>query len=259
MGQLVGLSLFAAPNAFATTFGPIPLVGQVEAGTYFVQGRIVGAAWVQEDRRTRRPATLWKLKLTSQLKGPPLPPEFNIRQPGGEMGEVGYHVAASARFAPGEEVFVNLEDTDEPETKNVIALTSGKYTVEPNPAGGQQVRTGLGPLLLDPAGKPFTPEALGALVRRVAEGKATEADRNVFVNKGISHAHDETPSPHSAGRVNPPASTPTQAPPVAGPPTSVQQTPLQTEEPATGSSAGWWIFGLGLSLAAMLAWFGRKH
>ena len=37
-----------------------------------------------------------------------------MRQPGGEIGDMGYHMAGTAEFSSGEDTFIALHDTDEP-------------------------------------------------------------------------------------------------------------------------------------------------
>jgi hypothetical protein len=234
-------------SAFATTFGPIPVSGQVKNGQYVVHGRVTGSSWVAEERETRRPYTHWKLRVIEQPKGENLGEEVTMRQPGGEIGEFGYHVAGSATFREGEETFVVLRDTSEPDIKEVLGLASGKYTVEKNEAGKSVLRSGLGFLMRDENGQPYSPETFTALVKRIAKGEETEGDRSVFVNKGMAHEHDPVLEARTAEalKAKPLASADT-APPRAekselSSPSAVQETAPPTEEP---KSSSWWPYAL---------------
>lgn len=238
------LSLLFVFSAFATTFGPIPVTGQVKNGQYVVHGRISGSSWVAEERETRRPYTHWKLLVIAQPKGENLGEEVTIRQPGGEMGELGYHVAGSATFRENEETFVVLRDTDEAGVKEVLGLASGKYTVEKG-ENGSVLRSGLGFVIRNENGQPYTPETFTALVHRIAKGEETEGDKTVFVNKGMAHEHDPVLAARTAEALKAkPLSTANPAPPPAekselSPPSAVQETPSPTEEP---KSSSWWIY-----------------
>lgn len=240
------LSLLLSLHAFATTFGPIPVTGQVKNGQYVVHGRISGSSWVAEERETRRPYTHWKLRIIEQPKGENLGEEVTMRQPGGEIGEFGYHVAGSATFRENEEAFVVLRDTEEAGVKEVLGLASGKYTVEKDSNGQSVLRSGLGFVIHDENGRPYTPETFTALVKRIAKGEETEGDKSVFVNKGMAHEHDPALEARTAealkakppSSVNPPAPAPEKtelSPPL------VQETPSSTEEP---KSSSWWIYAL---------------
>lgn len=242
-------SLLLSAFAYATTFGPIPVTGQVKNGQYVVHGRISGSSWVTEERETRRPYTYWKLRVIEQPKGESLGEEVNMRQPGGEIGEFGYHVAGSATFRDNEETFVVLRDTDEPGVKEVLGLASGKYTVEKDASGQSVLRSGLGFVIRNENGEAYTPETFTALVKRIAKGQETEGDKTVFVNKGMAHEHNPVLEARTAEalRAKPAASASVNSPrPPAektelSPPPAVQETPTATEEP---KSSSWWIYAL---------------
>jgi hypothetical protein len=247
------LFLLIAPfSAYATTFGPISVSNQVQNAQYVVRGRIVGSSWVMEDRASRRPYTHWKLQVIEQPKGTQLGSEIVIRQPGGELGGLGYHVAGSAQFRGGEEVFVNLKDTDEAGIKEVIALASGKYTVERGPDGVPLLRSGLGFVLRDELGRAFTPESFVSLVARIEEGKESEEDRNVFVTKGITHDHDPVleARAHEARHLKS-SDSPPPSPPLEFPEDSSVQESLESTEEPKGSSVGWWMLFIAIGLALM--------
>lgn len=224
---------------------------QVKNCDYFVRGRIIGAPWVLEERNSRRPYTYWKLQVIEQAKGASLAPDVDIRQPGGEIGEFGYHVAGSAKFREGEEVFVALVNTDEA-AKEVVSLAAGKYTVERGENGQTQVRSGLGTIMRDPAGRPYQPDEYTELMRRLASGKASAAEQNIFINQSLTHDHDGNVDQHmdeakailaqqrAKSKGNPPP--PPAAAPVKPeiPQNSTQESPTNSEEPK-GSSHRWWI------------------
>lgn len=276
---LLALSLtlpLVTPIAHATSFGPIPLVRQIEAASYVVHGRVASAAWVMEDRATRRPHTHWKLKVIEVPKGEALPEEITIRQPGGELGGIGYHVAGTATFREGEEVFVNLQDTDEPAIKDVTGLTSGKFSVRSG-TGGKEVHSGFGAAMREAGGRAFNPDSFTRLVKRVRDGQSTQADQTVYVNQGVSHGGAEeeghshsppapvkatpsaAPSTLANGATAPLPAAPTTTPESVSPTTSPQESPGSAEEPM-GSSMGWWITGLVLALMAGAAvWLFRRR
>lgn len=245
------LSLLYSLCAFATTFGPIPVAGQVKSGQYVVHGRISGSAWVAEERETRRPYTHWKLRIMEQPKGESLGEEVTMRQPGGEIGEFGYHVAGSATFRENEEAFVILRDTDEAGVKEVLGLASGKYTVEKNANGQSVLRSGLGFVIQNENGQPYTPETFTALVKRISKGEETEGDKSVFVNKGMAHEHDPVLAARTAEALKANSSGPATPPMPAkenseqSTPPLVQETPPSTEEP---KSSSWWIFAFSAAL-----------
>lgn len=250
----IGLFLFPL-FASATSFGPISVEQQATNAEYIVRGQILGASWVEEERQSRKPYTHWKLKILEQLKGDPLGEETIIRQPGGELGGMGYHVAGSANFGPGEEVVVNIRSTEISEIKEVLALASGKYTVEKTPQG-DFLRSGLGFLLVDPKGNSLTLKEYSDLVKRVVDGRSTDEDKNVFVNKSLTHSHPEVQTNSSpplkiAAKKTPSKLTENPAPQDA---ISHQESP----PPAEKKEGSLWIFftiagGVFLLLALLIA------
>lgn len=248
----------AISPAHATTFGPITVGGQVSYAQYVLRGRIETDPWVMVDRQYRRPQTHWKLKITQQLKGPSLGDEITIREKGGELDGFGYHVAGAASFRKGEDVFVTLQDSDEPGIKQLVGLASGKYSVEKD--GAQAiVRNGLGILLRNADGTAMAPTAFTALIKRFVKGQATEADKSIFVNQGTTH---DTTDPVLEKRIREAealrqnsVSTPPPGPAKESP-SAVEKTPAPTEE-KEGSSIGWWVFFSACLGAALLLIFKR--
>ncbi len=250
---IFSLLLLFMPEAFATSFGPINVVNQAQNAQYVVRGKIQGSSWVMEERQTRRPYTHWKLQILEQSKGENIGPEVMIRQPGGELGEYGYHVAGSAQFKEGEEVFVNLQDTDEPNIKEVVGLASGKYTVERS-GGKSQLRSGIGFIVQNNQGQPFSAEAFSAVVRRVEKQQETEEDKSIFVTKKLTH--EENPELESRIKEAQAHNTPTSESEQTHSP--IQESPPSTEEPK--GSSGWPFYSLALLAAlAVGVFFYRKR
>lgn len=264
-GTILLFALAIAP-ARATTFGPISPVEQMRRSQYFVHGRITSPPWVEMERRVQRPFTHWKLRVSSQPVGESLGEEITIRQPGGEIGEMGYFVAGSAKFQEGEEVFVTVRDTEENGVKEVVGLASGKYSVVPGADGRPIVRSGLGITLRGPGGKPLSPKEFLELAERVARGQETEEDRKLMVNQRPVHDHDpvleqrtaEAKALQNQGTMTAPANTHGGVHETAQDLNSVQESRQISEEPKKGSG-DWWIpVGIAvLALAAGLILFKR--
>jgi hypothetical protein len=191
--------LFPVTFAWATTFGPITVFTQAQNTGYFVYGQVTEGPTTYLEKNFHKPFTRWTLAITRQTQGEPLGSQVLIREPGGEIGDYGYHVAASAEFTVGEEVFVALHDTDEPDIKEVTGLASGKYSVETGAGGKQVVVSGLG-LPVTGENGPLGPEEFTNLLERIARGDATAADKDIWVSKTSSHAHDEKPELEALAR-----------------------------------------------------------
>ncbi len=252
--------LLSPLNSFATTFGPISLSDQIEAAPYILHGRIVGNSWVAENRENRRPFTHWKVQVIEQPKGENLGKEVIIRQPGGEIGDMGYHVAGTATFRPGEEIFVNIRDTEEPNIKEVLGMASGKYTVERSETGNSQLRSGLGFLLKNEEGVPYTTNTLLEYIARIKDGKATNGDKSVMVTRGTSDHGD----PAFKVVVQPGKKLiPTQEPPQPQPDPQNPADPLEkatssSEENSSSSGVSWWWSLMVFPLLGSFLWFLRK-
>jgi len=243
------LFLFLLPlTANATTFGPISVTQQVQNAQYVVHGRIVGTSWVAEERQSRRPYTYWKLQVIEQPKGNRIGEEIIIRQPGGELDGLGYHVAGAAKFRGGEEVFVNLRDTDEADVKEVLSLASGKYTVETDEDGKPVLRSGLGFIVRDERGNPYSPESFTSLTKRVNEGRETEGDKSVFINKNLHHGHDHAPVSKPKPTPKEEKKTSSPAPHESPAANEIQKSPPVAEE-QEGSPIVWWFAFIALGLA----------
>lgn len=266
-GLVAGL-FFSLPAAFATSFGPIPVFKQAENTQYYVHARVTTNGRFLPEPHSGRPYTYWDVQVSEQFQGTPLPSQVTVREPGGEIGETGYHVAATAEFSAGEDVFIALHDTDQVDVKEVVGLASGKFTVEPGKDGKPVVRSGLGVFVTGPAGETFSPEEFGNLLHRIAQGQATDADRNVFISRQTLH-DDDVPQ-KSAAAVKPvvPLATPqtvADAAPASadrlsgkvapGAPNALQQSSPSTEEISTGSSSWGWLIAAGALVGLILGLF----
>ncbi|RZA08315.1 MAG: LPXTG cell wall anchor domain-containing protein [Proteobacteria bacterium] len=264
---LVAFLLLIIPTfSQATSFGPMTISNQVDNARYFTRGRVVGGSWVAEERQTKRPYTYWKVQVTGQLKGASLGPEVTVRQPGGEIGEMGYHVAGTATFKEGEEVFLALRETSET-AKEITGLASGKYSVERGANGEPVVRSALGFDVKDTEGRPFSPEGFAAFVRKIASGNANEEERNVFLNKDVTHDHSPevdrgVEEAKRLMKANTAAVTGVKESPSESPAqseSSPQETPAQTEEQTGSSSTVWVVAGVILGFLFIGIWFFRRR
>jgi len=232
---------------------------QVANSQYYVHGQVVGSSWAEMEPATKRPYTYWRISVHEQLYGAGIGSEIVVRQPGGEIGDMGYHVAGAAEFAGGEQVFIALRDTDQNSgVKEVVGLASGKFRVEQNSSGEKIVMSGLGLPVSGSDGKALSPEEFSDLLKRFASNQATAADRNVFVSRNPTHELDHSP----AARIRETAAT--QLRTLSGSrntDTKIVETPASThenrvqkrspssEESSTGSSATIWIIAAALLLS----------
>jgi hypothetical protein len=272
-GPIAGLffslvsSLSLQESANATTFGPITVYQQAQNSQYYVHGRIVGSSWVKMAPYVDRPYTYWRLQVLEQQLGDPLPSEIEIRQPGGEIGDTGYQMAGTAVFAAGEDTFIALHDTDEASgVKEVVGLASGKFKVQ-TLNGQQVVVSGLGLPVMGAAGY-LTPGEFSSLLKRIAKGEVTEADKKIWVSRRPTHEADEDPTQEERARQilhvpapsTPAAVSPDSAPPVSGEKqltpnspslqaNSVQESPPKADETSTGFSSWGWLIALGVLTA----------
>lgn len=265
-GLLAGffIPLLVTVEALATTFGPIPVVQQAEHSQYFAKGTIVGAPWVEMEPRERRPYTYWRVRVADQQIGEPLGETVVIRQPGGEIGDMGYNVAGAASFREGEEVFVALRSTDQAnDVKEVVGLSSGKYRVERGPSGEPVVINGLGLPVTGSDGKWLSPEEFRKLLLRVAKNESTDADRSVFVNRNPTSQHAQTEmeqkreseaakflaSARTDSNTGAGAGGNPDAKKVANAENEIQKRAPSSEEQSTGSPTGVWVLAAFLLLA----------
>lgn len=224
-------------NAFATSFGAIPLVEQVEHAPYALRGYIENR-YVEMDRASNRPYTYWKFRVEEQLNGPSVASNITLRQPGGEIGGMGYHVAGQAEFADGEHVVVLARGTKEDGILEVYGLSSGKYTVQDNGSGETVIRNGLGPIVTNAAGKSLSLDEFKSVIERVRNHTTSGEDLGIVVNRDTERDHpqlgfaaliDPNSRPPSGGGI---AST-TQASPT----NSLQDKSVSKREPSSEKSS----------------------
>lgn len=260
------LAAILSPSARATTFGPINVTEQIRRSQYFIHGRVVGSSWVEMERRLQRPFTHWRLQVIEQPVGNSLGSEVTIREAGGEIGGFGYHVAGSAKFSEGEEVFVTVRDTDEPNVKQIVGLTSGKYSVTPGADGKPQVRSALGFNVRDADGKNMGPKEFEAYAERVAAGKESNPEQDLWLNKQAVHDEDtvldrmtqEALAFKNQGARKAPVIAQGGAHETTPQLNSVQNSPENTEEPRTGFGFWWIPAGLVLMLFSLVLFLRKR-
>lgn len=180
--------LFFPFFAFATSFGPISVEDQARGTQYYVRARVATPGEPRMAPHVNQPYTYWRVQILEQPAGEIPASEIEVREPGGEIGDRGYHVAGTANFSQGEDVFLALKDTDEAgDVKEVVGLASGKFRVEAGKDGKQIVVSGLGLPVTGSGGAMLTPAEFSSLLRRIRQGEATEADKQVYVNLSLIH------------------------------------------------------------------------
>ncbi len=252
-GLVAGLFFVLTNSSLATTFGPISVVEQAANSQYYVHGRVLGSSWVEKAPYINRPYTYWRITVAEQLYGEPLGSEITVRQPGGELGDQGYHVAGAAEFTGGEEVFIALRDTDQNQgVKEVVGLASGKFRVEQTSGGEKIVVSGLGLPVTGNDGKSLGPDDFKALLKRIAKKEISDADRNVFVSRNPTHEVENSPSTPAPGNeqfsTQQKNSSPTD---LKSEPKPVEESLPESEESSTGSSAVFWIIAAVLTLTLL--------
>ena len=242
--------------AYGTSFGPIPVAEQVRNSQYLVRGKISSPGWAEMDQSVNRPFTHWRLQISVQPTGNNLGNEVIIREAGGEIGEMGYHIAGSANFSQGEDVFVLLKDTNIPTTKEIIGLSSGKYRVEKND-GKEILKNGIGFTLNNLDGKPMSPDEFTELAKRVANNSDTDDDKKIYLNQVVAHEQNTESVPEI--NTKPKQSVKTESKQTANPPQV--ESPI-TEKPITGHAAAdqrIYLVMMGLALAVGIFFYRRKR
>jgi len=127
--------------ALATVVEDLSFEQLSERAHVIVRGR-VGPQQARWDAESRRIQTYTELAVTETFKGK-VEARIRVRQPGGEVGEVGQFVAGTARFTEGEEVLLFLEaPPDDRSVFVVLSMAAGK--VELRPTGAFRDARGLG-------------------------------------------------------------------------------------------------------------------
>jgi len=274
-GLLAGLFFTLFPiSASATTFGPIPVVLQAQNSQYFVRGRVVGSSWTKMAPRLNRPYTYWRVLVSEQPIGESLGGEIVVREPGGEIGDMGYHMAGTAEFAAGEDVYIGLHDADDQSegslpVREVVGLASGKYRVETGKDGKQILMNGLGIPIAGAGGRLLTPADFSALLQRISRNQATEDDKNIFVSRKPVHENEHDDGLQAEARerdvralLNMNRTTSATSPreerhpadmsSVTNTAAAIQENQVKAEEPSTGSSVGSWAFAVIIVLGLLV-------
>lgn len=183
---LIFQSLLALPLG-ATTFGTIHTIPQAKEAPYVLHGRI-GPVSVAIEPFSHRPHTYWEFQIIESLQGKALGSQILLRSPGGEIDGIGYQVASSASFREGEEVIVMAQDTREnPQTKEVFGLASGKYTVEIQ-NGKRVLRSGFGTILSWPEGQPLSLEEYKEIISQTQKRPPTQREMELHLDP--PHLHE---------------------------------------------------------------------
>ena len=72
------------------------------------------------------------------LKGDPIPQEITIKQPGGEVGEIGMHVDGVSAYEEGEEVILFLKKGRKG-FHRTLGLSQGKFSIKTDPISQRKV------------------------------------------------------------------------------------------------------------------------
>lgn len=121
---LIALVALAGVAQATTVIGET--LEQMAAHAPLIVRGVVGQQQARWDDAGRRIHTFTEVKVVEQLKGE-APALVMVRQPGGEVGELGQRVAGVARFEPGEEVVLFLEQpADDASVWLVRGLGAGK-------------------------------------------------------------------------------------------------------------------------------------
>jgi len=255
------LTIFSSA-ANATSFGPIPLVEQIEHSPYVIRG-YVESRWVDMEKQSQRPYTYWKFRIEEQMQGPQgLSGEITIRQPGGEIGGLGYTVPSSADFSEGEHAVIMARTTNESGVLEVSGLASGKYTVVDTDNDGTEMRNGLGPTVTDATGKAIDLDQFRKVVERVKSRDTEAADLGIVVNRQGNdphqHAFAAVLDPRDP-RAGPKGTDGDSEPHSVNPSSSPQDKSVSNRQPASekssiGLSEDTWLtlFAIGSMLVAFL-------
>jgi hypothetical protein len=129
-------------SAWGTTFFQQPIEVTEKEAPMVVRGTIESsqAYWVVDPDSSKKIYTYFDLNVSEVFKGSlEAPKKIRIRELGGEVGRVGYHVEGTAQFKIGEEVVLNLgspllKGTPE-EVYPVQGLMMGKFNIKKDENG----------------------------------------------------------------------------------------------------------------------------
>ncbi len=177
---LIALLLF--PGAvFATVVIAESIEEMARASTMVVRGRIVQVQ-PQLEESSGRIYTYADIRVTEVLKGGAVT-SILVKQPGGEIGNRGTHVAGAGKFVTGQDSVLFLEKaTDEAGVYILRALAAGKVDIETSSTGEVRAVRHLGGLafygrapssamrVVQPEESLGAPEAFMSRIRNVLKG-----------------------------------------------------------------------------------------
>lgn len=241
---LAALLLLPHYYAWSTTFGAFSLIRQVENAPYIIRGKIA-STWTRAEPQSNRPYTYWSLEIAEVLAGSDLGASVVVRQPGGEIGGLGYRVPGAASFKAGDDVIVFARDTNE-DAKEVLGLASGKYEVRRD-GQGEYLENGLGVVLRGAEGKRLNTKDLSDLVRRINSRSLQPGDELIRIDPSEAlhaHRHDSplpvTDQPPTGAAA---AETAAQTPPnpSASPQKTVGATEVSADRYLASRGEGAWL------------------
>lgn len=177
---LLSAALFVALPSLGSVVVAHTIEEMTRAVPVVVRARVgqVQASW---DEGQRRIWTRAELQVLESVKGAPAA-TLVVRQPGGEVENIGQRVAGTAKFTPGEEAIFFLEPVpDEAGVFTTFALAAGKVSLEKTPTGEVRAVRHLDGLVFAPLAKQVVrpvveyedlgaPEAFLTRVKKAAGG-----------------------------------------------------------------------------------------
>ena len=134
---LPALILVLSGSALATVVVTLSIEEMAASVPLIVRGH-VGQSQTRWDDPHRHISTFTEVVTAESLKGR-APSVFLVREPGGEVGQVGQLVSGAPAFKSGEEVVLFLTPAaDDPSVFQCFAMAAGKVTLEESPSGGQR-------------------------------------------------------------------------------------------------------------------------
>jgi hypothetical protein len=129
------LAALALPLVAAATVVVGQSVEQMAKETPLIVRGIVGEQQARWDEDRRGISTWTQVAVKETLKGK-APEVLEVRQPGGEVGNIGAKVAGAARFKTGEEVLLFLEPPGDDPTRLVVrGMAAGKVLLAEDALG----------------------------------------------------------------------------------------------------------------------------
>jgi hypothetical protein len=134
---LAALALLLSGSALATVVVTLSIEEMAASVPLIVRGHI-GQSQTRWDDAHRVISTFTEVVTAESFKGR-APSVFLVREPGGEVGQVGQFVSGAPSFKSGEEVVLFLTPAvDDPAVYQCFAMAAGKVTLEESPSGGRR-------------------------------------------------------------------------------------------------------------------------